>query len=286
MNYDRISLTAKLAAYMRRYTDIPFAEDVARLLQAEQAFEKLLQDSGMSPQDLLWYAPIFEVRYKSIASRIRKSGLRQVLELASGVSLRGLAMTQDTDITYAETDLPDLTEEKLALVGDLRRQYDLEPRGILHLVVANALDRQQLQAATQHFQHDQPIAVVNEGLFQYLNVSEMETVVHNVHDLLADFGGMWITPDFSLKADVQDVSPQQRKFRQVVAAATDHPMYSHTFDTGEQLLAFLHRMGLKAVVVNQIDEAPELVSPDSLNLPPLMVERTVSRLKLWIVELA
>jgi hypothetical protein len=143
VNFDKIGLTAKLAAYMRQYSDIPFAKDVAQHLRAQEVFEKLLQDNQMSPEDLLWYAPIFEVRYKSVTETIRKSGTRQILELASGISLRGLALTQDPGVTYVESDLEELTDEKASLVSDLRRQYYLATYGNLHLVVANALDRHQ-----------------------------------------------------------------------------------------------------------------------------------------------
>jgi O-methyltransferase involved in polyketide biosynthesis len=239
VDFDKISLTAKLAAYMRQYSDIPFARDIARHLRAEEAFEKLLQDNQMSPQDLLWYAPIFEVRYKSIAETLRKSAAKQVLELASGFSLRGLIATQDPSVTYVESDLEDLTGEKAALVSDLCRQYNLAVPGTLHFAVVNALDRQQLQAAVKGFRRDQPIAVVNEGLLQYLSASELESVARNIRDLLAEFGGVWITPDFSLKEDARDVSDQQRRFRAIVAAATDRRLYNNAFEDNEQLLAFL-----------------------------------------------
>jgi O-methyltransferase involved in polyketide biosynthesis len=34
----------------------------------------------------------------------------------------------------------------------------------------------QLQDAIHHFRRDQPVTVVNEGLFQYLDAAEMETM--------------------------------------------------------------------------------------------------------------
>jgi hypothetical protein len=95
INFDKISVTAKLAAYMRQYSDIPFAAEIALHIGAAEAFEQLLHDHQIRPADLLWYAPIFEVRYKSIVEVIRQMGVTQILELASGISLRGLAMTQD-----------------------------------------------------------------------------------------------------------------------------------------------------------------------------------------------
>jgi O-methyltransferase involved in polyketide biosynthesis len=285
VNYDKISLTAKLTAYMRRYSDIPFAQDVAQHLRAQEAFEKLLQDSQMRPEDLLWYAPIFEVRYKSVTGMIRKSGARQVLELASGVALRGLAMTRDPTIAYVETDLEELTQAKAALISGIRRQCDSAMGGNLRLVAANALDGHQLQAAVENFRRDQPIVVVNEGLFQYLSASEMATVARNIRDLLAEFSGVWITPDFSLKEEVKDVSEQQRRFREIVAAATDRKLYNNAFENEEQLLAFIDGLGLHTRVVNQLDETPNVASLDVLKLPHQILDQAKPRLKLWILNL-
>src|SRR5512146_2183700 len=102
IDYEKISLTAQLAAYMRQFSDIPFARDVAELLHSGEVFEALLQGHDLRPEDLLWYGPIFEVRYKSVTAALQRSGCRQILELASGLSLRGLAMTQAADVTYIE----------------------------------------------------------------------------------------------------------------------------------------------------------------------------------------
>ena len=122
-----------------------------------------------------------------------------MLELASGFALRGLAVTQAPQVTYVESDLEELTEEKASLVADLRRQYRLADHGNLHLVTVDALDRSQLRSAAKGFRRDQPIAVVNEGLLLYLSATEMVAVARNIRDLLIEFDGVWITPDFSLK---------------------------------------------------------------------------------------
>ncbi|HEX6938573.1 MAG TPA: class I SAM-dependent methyltransferase [Longimicrobiales bacterium] len=280
--FDKIGLTARLTAYMRQFSDIPFAADVARRLGAEQTFERLLADAQLRPRDLLWYAPIFEVRYKSIGEAIRKSGATQVLELASGLSLRGLAMTRDPAVTYVESDLEELTEVKRSLVAELRREYGLPSHGNLHLVTANALDRDRLQLAVEPFRRDRPIAVVHEGLLQYLSRDEMEAVARNIRELLAGFGGVWITPDFSLKADVENVSEQQRRFRAVIARATERVMYDNAFAGDEQLFALLESLGLEARVLNQVDETPAVTSLDALDLPRRILDDVKPRLRLWV----
>src|ERR671923_28082 len=284
VNFEKISLSARLTAYMRQYSDIPFAKDVANRLQAEAAFEKLLRDNELSPKDLLWYAPILEVRYKSVAETIRKSRATQVLELASGFSLRGLAMTQDPQVTYVESDLEELTDEKVSLVADLRRQYRLAEHGNLQLVTADALDRNQLGSAAKRFRRDRPIAVVNEGLLLYLSATEMATVARNIRDLLIEFDGVWITPDFSLKQDVKDVSEQQRRFRRVVAAATERTMYNNAFESDEQLLAFFDGLGLQPRVLNAVDAAPNVVSLDVLKLSHQILDTAKPKLRLWVLS--
>src|SRR5262245_62738399 len=124
----RISVTAKVSAYFRRFSDIAFAAEVATLIGAEEAFAQISRDHGLEHDKLTSYAPMFEARYKSITQLVRKSGASQVLELASGYSLRGLDMTQSSSsLCYVESDLGPVVETKLELLEEVRRQHDLAP---------------------------------------------------------------------------------------------------------------------------------------------------------------
>ncbi len=283
IDYEKISLTAQLAAYMRQFSDIPFAGDVAELLHSRQVFEALLQGQQTTPDDLVWYAPIFEVRYKAVSEAIRRSGMRQVLELASGLTLRGLTFTQDPRYTYIESDLAGISTEKKAVIASLRQKYGLADHGNLHFPAVNALDRRQLQEAAKLLNGDEPLVVVSEGLFPYLSRDEMRTVVSNIGELLAECKGSWITTDFSIKDEVNEVSEQQRNFRRIVAAATEHKMYNNAFDSVEQLTAFLHEMGLSASVHHPVDEIGEIVSLRRLQLPPTLLDPIKGSLRLWVV---
>jgi O-methyltransferase involved in polyketide biosynthesis len=155
-------------------------------------------------------------------------------------------------------------------------------RDNLHVIAANVLDNDELQAAVKPFRPDQPIAIVNEGLLQYLSRDEMTTVARHVGDLLAEFGGIWITPDFSVKAEVRDISEQQRQFRRIVAAATERKLYNNAFDNKTQLQQFLTDLELEAQVYQQMELVPHLVSLDKLHLSPELV--TQSKLKLWVLR--
>ncbi len=285
IDYEKISLTAQLAAYMRQFSDIPFASDVAELLHSREVFETLLQGQQMTPEDLLWYAPIFEVRYKSVTEAIRRTRSRQVLELASGFTLRGLVFSQDPRYAYIESDLAGISAEKKAIIASLRQKYGLADHANLHFPAVNALDRRQLQEAVKRLNRDQPLVIVSEGLFQYLSPDEMHAVARNIRELLAEFNGSWITPDFSIKQEVKQVSEQQRNFRRIVAAATEHKMYNNAFDSLEQLMAFLREMGLSAAVHNPVHETGEIVSLRRLHLPATLLDPIKPSLRLWLLSL-
>lgn len=283
ISFEKVSLTAQLAAYMRQFSDIPFAGDVAELLHSREVFEALLQGQAMRPDDLLWYAPTFEVRYKSVTAAIQRSGCRQVLELASGLALRGLAMSQDAGVRYVESDLTGISAEKAQLIATLRERYGLVDHHNLSFPAVNAVEMSQLRAAVKTLRPDAPLAVVHEGLFPYLSSAEMQDVARNIHDLLREFGGCWITPDFSIRGEVTQVSEQQRQFRRIVTAATERSMYNNAFDSLEALEAFLGETGFKAVATSALEDVPEPVSMRVLGLPPTLLEPLRTSLRMWVL---
>jgi len=280
-DHNKISVTAKLVAYYRGFSDIPFAKDVSRLIEASQAFEKLAVDSGIAAEQILEFAPIFEIRYKSIVTLIRNSGIRQVLELASGFSLRGLAMARDEGYSYVESDLDDLTSEKTQIIHELGIDYPLA-NGVHHFASVNALDFDQLRAATSSFDRNKPLVVVNEGLIQYFSVAERQTLARNVRRLLGEFaGGIWITPDFTVKSDIERVSVHRERLRQAVMGMTDRKLYESAFDTQEQMDAFFAELGFAATLHHQLDLTPHLASIQNVVRWPYIQPRLRERLKIW-----
>lgn len=285
-DFQKISMTAKFTAYMRQYSDIPFAKDVATYIRADEALEAAFKEQQTHFDAFMWYAPMLEIRYKSIAELIRKSGIKQVLELASGLSLRGLAMTEDPEITYVESDLEALTQEKIPLVSKLYQKYDLVRSGNHHLTVANAMELEQLWHAVQPFKKDEPIAVVCEGLLPYLSADEQEVIANNICDLLQQFGGVWITSDFTLKQYMQGRSEQQKQFHQLIAQTTGRVIWDSAFESEEAMQAFFKSHQLNAQVFKQTEIVPELASEQALNDSAREFwERVQSVLRVWMLSL-
>ena len=282
-SFEKISMTATFVAYWRQYTDIPFAKDVAELINANEKIETFLSGHHITKDEIRWYAPLFEIRHKSIEEVIRRRDMRQVLELASGLSFRGLSMSQNQDIAYVETDLEGLTNEKRILVSTLKQKYSLATNDNFHLTTANALDVHQLESAIQHFHKDQPVAIVNEGLFPYLTASEIALVARNIRAILAQFGGIWITPDFSLKENYSRVSAQRIRVRDAIAELTGRQLHRNIFDNEKHLDSFLDKMGFHAEALHQTDLVSPVVSIGALHLPGDFLEKVRQKMNLWVI---
>ena len=282
----RISVTAKLAAYYRQFSDIAFAREVARRIGADDAFEQILREHGLERDKLTFYAPMFEARYKSISQLIGRSGCSQVLELASGYSLRGLDVTQRSAVRYVEADLPDVIATKRTLLDDVRRQHGVPPSPLHAVTVADALDFEQVRAAAAGFDHGLPLMVLCEGLIGYLTREETERLASNVHALLGAFrGGGWICPDFSFRAEVGSLPPERVRLREAVTGITRRQLDASAFEDDAELTAFLARVGFHARVRSQIDETPALSCISALGLSPTWAERMRPLLRVWVMTL-
>jgi len=280
----RISVTAKIAAYYRQFSDIAFAAEAAKRIDANSAFEQILREHGLDREKLTFYAPMFEARYKSITELIRKSGASQVLELASGYSLRGLDLTLTHSIRYVEADLPEVIEIKRGLLEELRQQHGVAASSNHIVTAADALDAEQVRAAAAVLDHGKPLVVLCEGLIQYLSKEEVEFLATSIRRLLSEFpGGCWMTPDFAFKAEARDLPPERIRMREAIAGVTQRQLESAAFEDADELVAFLRRVGFDVVVRSQVDETPALTSIAALGLPPVLVERFRPVLRVWVM---
>ena len=280
-----ISVTAKLAAYYRQFSDIPFAAEVARRIGADEAFERILREHGLEREKLTFYAPMFEARYKSITQLILASGTSQVLELASGYSLRGFDLSRSGAIRYVETDLPEVVTAKLGLLEDLRQQHGIPPHARHAVASADALDLEQVRAAAAVLDPRRPLTVLCEGLIMYLSKSETEQLATNIHRLLGEFaGGSWITPDFTFRVEARDLPPERVRLREAITGVTQRQIDASSFEDSDELTAFLNRVGFDAEVRSQVDETPSFSSIQPLGLSPASIDRMRGVLRVWVMR--
>lgn len=197
-SYEKISPTAWLVARQRSFTDIPYAQEFLRELEkimkeTHSADEREKLDKLIDPQ----FSPVIEARYKLANRLLRKSGVRQVLELASGFSPRGLDLTKDPSMEYVEVDLPGVMKEKHIIIDALMVDSDIQPHANLHLEEGDAFSSDDLMRASAIFKKEN-VAVINEGFLTYYDLEKKARAAKNIRELLGYFGGIWITPDLSL----------------------------------------------------------------------------------------
>lgn len=282
---EKISVTAKLSAYYRQFSDIAFASEVAALIDAESAHAKLVQEHGLDLDQLAPYAPMFEARYKSVSELIRKSGASQILELACGYSTRGLDLTRSGTLHYVETDLAGVISGKQSLLDELRRRHHIAPSPRHHVAVADAFDVEQLRVATRGLDQRQPLLVLCEGLMGYLTRPETERVARNIRALLGGHGGgSWIVPDFTFVAEIQNLPPERVRLRTAVTGITQRQLDASAFENHDDLVSFFGAIGFDARVFSQVAETPSFASLASLGLPDSLLDRLRPLLRVWVMR--
>lgn len=184
--FDRISPTALVIAHLRSYMrHTPYVEEIARRSNAAQEFNSL--PLSQYPHD---FTILMQGRYQTLSYLVEQYNNRNIVEVASGISARGLTLTEKrTDYTYVETDLPRSIKTKQALVSDILQNTE---RSNLHFSPLDITNGQQLDAAITLLGKGST-TLVSEGVFAYLNREAIAEAARNIHRILSDRGGVWLT---------------------------------------------------------------------------------------------
>jgi O-methyltransferase involved in polyketide biosynthesis len=205
-------------------------------------------------------APELEARHKLINKLLKETHINQVLELAAGLSTRGLIMTQNSDIKYSELDLSPMAQLKKEIVGKIKKI----PQN-LNIVAGNALRLADLKKATSSFDSNKPLAIINEGLLRYLSFPEKAQVARNVHVLLKKFGGVWLTCDVAPKnfLATQD-SVTKPGLNKELKNMSGKNFENNMFENQEHFTNFFADLGFSVEVHALSEIEGELTSPGQL----------------------
>lgn len=231
-DFRRVSATALVPAFGRgELTDIPFAKEMLTCLRTKGV---TLSGGPWSERATHEYAAFFESRFKSVNSILEEYGATQILELAAGLSPRGMDFAQ-RGITYVEADLAESMESKREIIISMLGHIPAN----LHLCAASVVDRAGFMACAAAFGQE-PVAVTTEGLLRYLTFEEKEHLAANVRELLVRHGGMWITTDIHLRSWARRRSPIRREQETEHLGRDLDPNY---FDDLEHAQAFFEKCG-------------------------------------------
>lgn len=206
-DYEKISPSALLVAALRaKYTDLPYAKEIyaaAKNMRKPYYFSKapsLISRLGRFYPRNMHRGVFFEARYLLVNKLLEDIGDEYaVVEIASGLSSRGLEWSK-RDSIYIETDLPDMLRIKKHVIDKIL----IETRGTQnshhYFYPLNVMDCEDWERLGQAFFSEKKhnIAVIHEGLANYLSRDEKDVLRDNIKRFLRTYAslGVWITPDF------------------------------------------------------------------------------------------
>ena len=261
-DYSSISPSAKSLLLMKGYTNIPYAKETAALLQGPEVF-----DLSFDEKDFWFWIRVmhFENRYWTIDQLLKQTDTKNILELSSGFSFRGLDLCiKDRTIHYIDTDLPDVVDVKKDLIDKLH--FNQEIKGDFELLPLNALDESDFSSVVSRFEEG-PLTIVNEGLLMYLGVEEKRRLCKIIHKTLHKKGGCWITADVYVKrtAELRGALPQTKS---ETAFFEKHNIEENKFESYEAAEAFFKSEGFELVKEAIPDYASLSVLPQLLKVMP------------------
>jgi hypothetical protein len=237
-DFSSISPSAYGLLMMKGQTTIPYAREASALLKnVSKGQDMFNSDFGLGAANYWITVMHFESRYWSIDQLLDDQGFTNILELSSGFSFRGLALSRNHPVFYIDTDLPGVIAGKQRFVdaltaGSAPGHYELQP--------LNVLDPAAFKNIIARFPPG-PIAIVNEGLLVYLDIAEKELLCQNIREGLLARGGCWITADVYLQRQPGDPSPirseSSRQWHE------QHKIEEKKFNSFQDAQSFFQRMG-------------------------------------------
>ena len=140
-------------------------------------------------QLMLGFSVIVEMRFETTENYFRRSGFQQLMDLPCGYTSRGLRLA-GSGFKYYGCDLPVVIDELLPAVTKFLNIDELK---LIHYSSVDATNYDSLRSALKDAEGE--ILITTEGLLIYFTQSELEEVFRNIHRLLEEFGGRWITLD-------------------------------------------------------------------------------------------
>lgn len=247
--YESIIPTAIVTSYPRIFTDIPYEKEIYSKI-GEENVKKVFLDKMLAPE--------LEARYKLANKLLNATNIKQVLELASGYSSRGLDYSKK-GYTYVEMDLPLMIEEKRRILQEITTIPSS-----LHLVSGNALQASDYKNAISVFNKNQELIIVNEGLLRYLTFEEKEVVAKNIYDTLSKFGGYWITCDVTPKKFIEHQNANLPTFNTNLNKITSRNDLNDRFEDISHIKTFFTKIGFQDIEIHPFNEVRDELSSLSI----------------------
>ncbi len=190
-----------------------------------------------------------EARFTASSNLFLQSGYRNILDLPCGYTPRGLQFARK-GIPYHGFDLPAVIQ---VMEDKCRRLYQGNKPMLYH--AADATNYESLRSALEGISGD--LFITTEGLLMYLTQSELEAVFRNIHRLLEEFDGIWVTTDnmiVSAQAKIMKAICGENK---VPESVPEKPKAENVFFDPQQAEQFAAEMGFSLEKIPVYDYLPD-----------------------------
>lgn len=213
--------------------------------------------------DYIYY--MLEPRHRAIEYfMFSKFPYNQIVEFASGLSPRGMTFSENPEITYIESDLPDMLEIKKAKVEEIYGKKNIiKPNH--KFVASNLLHDDISEIISPLINRDEKLITITEGLTPYFDMEHLKKVFSNISKLLRDNdGGVYITDIYHVEDMVKSVFNTRIMTTFLKLMRTDFHIDIDNKDEGE---AFFRECGFDFVeTINPLSVARQLGL--KTNIPP------------------
>jgi O-methyltransferase involved in polyketide biosynthesis len=265
-----------MVAHLRSYSNIPYSKEIDELYEAKSAF---LEIAGKRADEFLFTAVWMELRYQSLTNSIKDHGCDNIIEIAAGLSPRGLNYTRNNNaVRYVEIDLPEMIEGKRRMMQFYKEQIR---EGYLRLCEVDIFSKSGLHSAAEHLEGS--ICVINEGLLDYLTMDEKSTLALNIHDLLSQRGGSWLTSDLFYPSMVH-LNSAMREVMENMSKIIKRNLPGNFFESLASAEKFYRDLGFEIKRLNQRDLVKKLQSLSQVEITPQELWHILSFSYLWVLK--
>jgi O-methyltransferase involved in polyketide biosynthesis len=230
-DFSTISPSARWLLLAKAHSGLPYAREVAELVFGHD--EVMAAAIPTSPEAAIRRRH-FELRARSVDEALDLVAATRIVELAAGLSFRGLARAVRDDVHYLDTDLPDLVDLKRRI---LRQLSPATLAGTYRIESLDVMDDSALASALESLP-DGPLSIAHEGLLMYLGVDEKARLAASIHAALRSRGGRWITADVYLRRE-----PTIPREEQVEKFLAEHHVEEQKFGSWDEAEAFFAKAG-------------------------------------------
>jgi O-methyltransferase involved in polyketide biosynthesis len=238
--YSSISPSALALSRLKALTHIPFAKETASFLEKKLGDVSPIKQPT-EPKQLFGLVFHFENRYYTIEKMLADIDYKNIMELSSGYSFRGLNLCLHEAVNFIDTDLEGVIAVKKEIAGSLVQGKDM--KGNLQLFSLNVMEEADFLEKIDLFPEG-PVTLLNEGLLVYLDTTEKKKLCAIIHKILQQRGGQWITGDIYIRNEAMEKRTETDAFSDFRKL---HKIDENKFEDYQSAEAFFDECGFRVV---------------------------------------